>query len=363
MSRVIVILIALFLGVLLLLLLGGWIYSMLERYGAFGENPRNKRLGAVAFIFLPVLFGLALFSGVLYVAGQGSPGGSLVLPGLGAPAQGDLPPGGKIVYVCQVFGDMERDQICVINPDGTGQRRVTQDDNGDYNFPSLSPDGKNIIFTGRTPDGYELFEMDLSGNQRQITRGMADASGPEISPDGRSIVFAQQAGGHQVIWITNRQGGNARMVFGPPDGNGWDPVWSPDGQEILFSSDHTGGVQLFRLRADGSDLRQVSKLNGIRGRNDWSPDGKTAATYAGPSWQHEIYLVNLDGSDPRQVTQGGNNLAPSFSPDGRWIAFTSYRDRYQDDNGCEIYIMRIDGSQVTRLTDNDFCDWQPRWGK
>ena len=63
-----------------------------------------------------------------------------------------------------------------------------------------------------------------------------------------------------------------------------------------------------------------------------------------------------------QLTDGLNNLAPSFSPDGNWITFMSYRDHPQQALGCEIYIMRVDGSDVRRLTDNDICDWQPRWG-
>jgi Tol biopolymer transport system component len=72
--------------------------------------------------------------------------------------------------------------------------------------------------------------------------------------------------------------------------------------------------------------------------------------------------MDLDGSNVQQVTDGGNNLAPSFSPDGGWIVFTSYRDRYRDENGCEIYIMNLDGDRTIRLTDNETCDWQPRWG-
>jgi TolB protein len=82
----------------------------------------------------------------------------------------------------------------------------------------------------------------------------------------------------------------------------------------------------------------------------------------GPTWEREIILFDVDGLNVRQITDGGNNLAPSFSPDGQWLAFTSYRDLYQDPHGCEIYIMRVDGSQITRLTANDYCDWQPRWG-
>lgn len=72
----------------------------------------------------------------------------------------------------------------------------------------------------------------------------------------------------------------------------------------------------------------------------------------------DIYLVATDGSVVYQLTDGGGNLAPSFSPDGGWITFTSYRD-----GDSEIYIMRADGSGVTQLTFNDRPDWQPRWGR
>jgi TolB protein len=130
----------------------------------------------------------------------------------------------------------------------------------------------------------------------------------------------------------------------------------------LFASDREGGIQLFRINLDGQGLERVSRIDGIRGRSDWSALGPVIATYAGEAWNREIYLMDLDGSNVRQITSGGNNLAPGFSPDGRWLTFTSYRDHYRDENGCEIYIMRTDGSQVTRLTDNTTCDWQPRWG-
>jgi len=66
----------------------------------------------------------------------------------------------------------------------------------------------------------------------------------------------------------------------------------------------------------------------------------------------------VDGSELRQLTAESDNRGPSFSPDGGWIAFTSFRD---GDN--EIYIMRTDGSELTQLTENDTPDWQPRWGK
>jgi Tol biopolymer transport system component len=73
--------------------------------------------------------------------------------------------------------------------------------------------------------------------------------------------------------------------------------------------------------------------------------------------------MNADGSNSHQLTpSGGNSQGPSFSPDGQWVAFTAYFDKYGDDHGCEIYIIRIDGTDLRRLTNNDYCDYQPRWG-
>ena len=107
----------------------------------------------------------------------------------------------------------------------------------------------------------------------------------------------------------------------------------------------------------------MSNLPAIRGRSDWSPDGQSIVTYSGPAWNREIYIMNADGSNARQLTpSGGNSQGPSFSPDGKWVAFTAYFDKYGDDHGCEIYIIRIDGTDLRRLTNNDYCDYQPRWG-
>jgi TolB protein len=271
-------------------------------------------------------------------------------------------PQGKIVFTCQIFRDAKRDQICIINADGSNFRRLTTDDNSLHFYASLAPDGQAIIFSSDLSGRIEIHEMDLRGGMRQITRGLGRVYAPSISPDGSFTVFTNETGGHQEIWVMNRDGRNARKVFGPPNGDGWDPIWSPDGEKILFSSGSLNQVKLYSINKDGTGLSLVTDLAQMRGRSAWSPDGKTIATYAGSSWNREIYLLNNDGTNIRQLTNGGNNLAPSFSPDGNWIAFTSYMDNYRNDNGCEIYIMRIDGSDIRRLTENNYCNWQPRWG-
>lgn len=281
-------------------------------------------------------------------------------------------PTGQIVYVCQVFRAAAADQICVMNADGTGSRRITTRDNARHFYPSFAPEGASVIFVSNMNGAkdargnitYEVFEQNLAtGELWQLTDRLGIVTAPEISPDGAQIVFKNSDGRLNDIWLMARDGSNPRRIYGSQTAQGWDPVWSPDGAQILFAGyDQYFAVQLFIMDADGGNVRQVTEMRKLRGRTDWSPNG-LIVTYAGEPWNRELYLMNTDGSDLRQITPtGGNSQGPSFSPDGNWVAFTAYFDRYGDDNGCEIYIIRADGSDLRRLTDNAYCDWQPRWG-
>jgi TolB protein len=276
---------------------------------------------------------------------------------------GDASPRGQIVYTCQEYRTRDRDQICILNADGSGGRRLTRDNNRAHNAPNLSPDGRSIVYLSAVEGVYQIFEMDLeSGETWQLTFEEGNKSAPAISPDGRRILFSRVIDGHESVWVMDRMGGNQTLLFGTGSGAGWDPVWSPDGAQILFLSERSGHPQLYTMNSDGSNVRQITNMPGFRGRGDWSPDGRFIATFAGDAWDREIILMAPDGSNPITITDGGNNLSPSFSPDGSWITFTSYMDNFHDDFGCEIYMMRRDGSDLTRMTNNDICDYQPRWG-
>jgi len=273
-------------------------------------------------------------------------------------------PTGRIVFTCQIFKLQASNQICIINADGTGFRRLTTDDTNQHYYPSLSPDGKSVVYAAfRQANIYEIYEMNLAtGNAVRLTNKLGNHNAPEISPDGKYISFKTWSPNtdKNVLWMMERNGENADKVSQVV---GWDPTWSPDGKYILFASDMDGEIQLFRIRINGKELHRVSDLPGIRGRSDWSPDGQMIVTYAGEAWQREVYIMNMDGSNAHVLSPvGGNSQGPSFSPDGNWVTFTSYFDHPGDDHGCEIYIMRVDGTDLRRLTDNDYCDYQPRWG-
>lgn len=281
-------------------------------------------------------------------------------------------PFGQIAFTCQVFKVSAGNQICIINADGTGFRRLTTDNTKQHYYPSVAPDGKSVIYAAfRDPNIYEIYEMDIAaGSLTQLTDRLGNLNAPEISPDGKSVAFKLASGNSNQIWLMDRDGKNQRKI---PNASGWDPTWSPDGKTILFASDMEGAIELFSIRMDGSELKKISSLPALRGRNDWSPDGQFIVTYSGQAWNRDVYIMNANGSNARMLSPtGGNSQGPSFSPDGQWVAFTSYFDKYGDEHGCEIYIMRVDdadpstrfasGQALRRLTNNDYCDFQPRWG-
>lgn len=261
---------------------------------------------------------------------------------------------GRIVFTCFDGND---DEICLMNADGSDLAQLTYNSEGDF-YASLSPDGDYIVFAHQiSGSNYEIFRMDTGGfGVTQLTFNGGGNFAPAYSPDGSLIAFTStQDGDGQQIWVM--EGILQHQLT--TEGINEDPSWSPDGGRIAFASSRSGSVQIWVMDADGSGQRQVTDADDLGGRNSWSPDGRTLAFYAGrrEDRSRNIYLISIDGNNVQQLTLDGDNLAPSFSPDGNWIAFTSYRDGDND-----IYAMRPDGTNVINLTQNSGSDYQPRWG-
>ena len=124
------------------------------------------------------------------------------------------------------------------------------------------------------------------------------------------------------------------------------PSWSPDGKQILFTrGDVMTNIDVYVMDADRSNVTRLTEHPERDQRGVFSPDGATIAFVSQRDGDVAIWLMAADGSNPRKLVQGRE---PSFSPDGRRIAFTSSAF---DDND-EIYLIDLDGSNRTRLTDN-----------
>jgi Tol biopolymer transport system component len=267
-------------------------------------------------------------------------------------------PTGKIVYTCQIAGD----EICIINADASGWQRLTDLTSGSF-YASLAPDGKSVLYVNSETGKTEIYELDLESNDtRQLTKLKSDVGSPEISPDNKFILFTRKVSGNSQVWIMNRDGSDPHELYSSSGKDAHDATWSTDGSQILFALGRGENNKLYIMDFNGRDPRLVNDTVDTRGRSDWSSGNLVVFDMGGP-FKHDVHIMNTDGSNLHQVSDGNNSQGASFSPDGQWITLTAYTNvANRDEASCEIYIMRLDGSDRRRLTSNNYCDYQPRWG-
>ena len=261
---------------------------------------------------------------------------------------------GKIAFVSDRDGN---DEIYVMNADGSGQTRLTNNLAQD-NRPDWSPDGSKIAFASDRDGITQIYVMNADGSGvTKLTTFPGTNWSPAWSPDGSRIAFTNIYGTAQV-YVINADGSDQTRLT---NSTSWDnqPNWSPDGSKIVFVTDRNGNREIYVMNADGSEQTRLTSNLAFNIDPDWSPDGSKIVFYSSRDGNREIYVMNADGSEQTRLT---SNVVldgwPGWSPDGSKIVFVSDRNGNQ-----EIYVMNADGSGVTRLTNNTaenlMPDWQP----
>ena len=280
------------------------------------------------------------------------------------------PDGERIVFRSERDGG----GIFVMGATGESVRRVT---NVGYN-PAWSPEGKEIVFATEAIEfpaqrfsTSQLWVVNLeSGQKRQIATG--DAVQPHWSPHGYRIAYwGVHKRGPRNIWTV--AAGNRAVDKGEPvlvtddEFTDWNPVWSPDGRYLYFSSDRGGSMNLWRVPIEertGSVLGPpdpVTTPSPYSGHISLARDGHHIA-FSQHLRETNLYKVVFDPlqeavvGQPISITQGSTAFrSPKVSPDGQWLTFAS--GGKQED----IFVMRVDGSGLRQLTDDPHKDRAPRW--
>jgi eukaryotic-like serine/threonine-protein kinase len=181
---------------------------------------------------------------------------------------------------------------------------------------------------------------------------------PSLSPDGRSVVYASQARGHWDIYVQRVGGRNPRNLTDDSPVDNSEPALSPDGEKIAFRSERDGGG-IFVMGATGESVLRLTDA----GHNPaWSPDGREIAyaTEGGSApesrWSvSQIWAVDVLSRERRLVSPG-DAVQPNWSPHGQRIAFWRYKGGQRD-----LATVPARGGAATAVTNDVAMDWNPVW--
>src|SRR5258705_292348 len=231
--------------------------------------------------------------------------------------------------------------------------------NGKIVFRSNRHDSSLSIWS-MNPDGSSPTRLtdDKSRTERLPSFAHVYDRNPAWSPDGTKISFVSNRNFYSALYIMNADGSNARLVTDqvPEPAS---PAWSPDGGKIALSSGAGVTIEpnkpfsdIYLVNVDGSGLTKLTCDSGVNGSPTWSPDGKQIAFSSNrdPDGKRKIWVMNADGSNQRELLNIQNTSNPKFyggetswSPDSTKIIFNGYR---------EIFFMNADGRTVCTSTHN-----------
>jgi Tol biopolymer transport system component len=213
--------------------------------------------------------------------------------------------------------------ISVMNADGTDRKIIFQDGSGAAMVPTWSPDGQWVAFgfggffgaRETEPAKVMMVRADGSGQARDLTKGLPNSGFPTWSPDGKRIVYRVWGNGGLGLRELTLADGEVKILT-----TEWDnfPAFSPDGSIVTFTrrSATTKDYDIFTMRADGTDIKQLTTSPGNDSHSSWSPDGKyilwSSARYGfkdeAPLYDNsfqpfaQIFIMNADGSNQHALT-------------------------------------------------------------
>ena len=287
----------------------------------------------------------------------------------------------KPAATVNVFGELTRARGPAMLVGNPSLQQHSFPESGFDSDVCVSPDGKWMVYAAaRDGTGSHLIRQKIGEPSGVVvTSGEGDDAQPSISPDGRRIAFCSNRSGAWHLYLANAEG---RGVTPLTDGDSTDmhPSFSPDGKRIVYSSTAAAGEPWTICVMDLATRKTQVVGKGLFPA--WSPRGdvdliafqKTRAR--GSRW-FSLWTCELRANDsgetaPAETTEiavsaNAALISPTWSPDGKWIAFSSIVDPAQMRDGKpqgqqDIWVMEaVAGASKRRITDGQGTNLTPCW--
>ncbi len=276
-------------------------------------------------------------------------------------------------HMAYVTGNRTNQDIFVMDATGSRTHNLTSESPHDMS-PAWSPDSQRLAFESMRDGNWEIYTAEIcdpcDSNPHNLSQNPAIDASPAWSPDGKRIAFLSTRSGDSEIYVMDADGDHIRQITRSSLTDLHPPVWSPDGTQIAFTSRRSGNWDIYVMDAACGEspacidkpARNFSQHSAQDMSPAWSPDGRWIAFTSRRDNNAEVYLVDANGGTPINLTNHPDeDSSPAWSPDSRQIAFQTNRDRLYSD---EIYVIDLENASVRRVTysygSHEYPAWWPR---
>ncbi len=254
------------------------------------------------------------------------------------------PDGKSIVFGGQLDGNRD---IFIMDKDGDAYVNLTNSPI-DEMFPSVSSSGDKIAYVGKVDGNYDIYVMDIDGEkQTRLTENDRIDDWPSWRNRDQKIVYDYVDDGNYGFMRMHADGSGKELIF-DDDVKTVDPMTVDTSEFIVYSSDRPdpgGNRQIYLLSLDTGKTQQLTNNDLTNAHPSLSSDESVVFNAGTDYWN--IFTMKVDGSDVRQLTDGNyDSKWGAWSPDGKEIAFMSNKT-----GAWQIYIMNADGGNIRQITD------------